>query len=83
LAFGKAQTRATIGGDGEHRNPECKGSDPFNEVIFMPDLSWREAISQVRGVASEPMHYTEIAEAIAEQGLKTEVGTKPALISFG
>jgi hypothetical protein len=44
----------------------------------MADLPWRDAILHVLHEASEPMHYTEIADAIAEQGLRTELGATPA-----
>jgi hypothetical protein len=44
----------------------------------MADLSWRDAIIKVLQDRTEPMHYTEIAEAIAEQQLKTEFGATPA-----
>lgn len=44
----------------------------------MPDLTWRDAILRVLRGASEPMHYTEIAEAIAEQGLRSDLGATPA-----
>ena len=49
----------------------------------MPDpnpsnLSWREAITQVLQGNPEAMHYSEIAEAIAEQQLRTEFGATPA-----
>lgn len=44
----------------------------------MPDLTWRDAILRVLRNATEPMHYTEIAEEIAEQGLRTDLGATPA-----
>ena len=44
----------------------------------MSDLTWRDAIQRVLAGASEPAHYTDIAEAIAEQGLRTELGATPA-----
>ena len=44
----------------------------------MPDPSWRDAIKQVLQSSPEPMHYTAIAEAIAEQQLRTEFGATPA-----
>jgi hypothetical protein len=44
----------------------------------MPDLSWRDAITQVLQGNPEAMHYTEIAEAIAEQQLRVEFGATPA-----
>lgn len=44
----------------------------------MADLSWRDAITQVLQGNPEAMHYTEIAEAIAEQQLRTEFGAIPA-----
>lgn len=44
----------------------------------MAELSWREAIIRVLQNSNEPMHYTEIAEAIAEQGLRSEFGATPA-----
>jgi hypothetical protein len=44
----------------------------------MPDLTWRDAILRVLRGAPEAMHYTEIAEAIAEQGLRSDLGATPA-----
>lgn len=44
----------------------------------MPELNWREAIIRVLQRSNEPMHYTDIAEAIAEQGLRHEFGATPA-----
>jgi hypothetical protein len=44
----------------------------------MPDLGWRDAILRVLNEAAEPMHYTAIAEAIATQGLRSELGATPA-----
>jgi hypothetical protein len=44
----------------------------------MSDLSWREAITQVLQGQTEPMHYADIAEAIAEQQFRTELGATPA-----
>jgi len=49
-----------------------------NLATDMPDLSWREAIEQVLRGNGEPMHYTDIAEAIAEQELRSELGATPA-----
>jgi hypothetical protein len=45
----------------------------------MADLTWRDAILQVLTDADEPMHYTAIAEAIAEQELRSELGATPAV----
>ncbi len=44
----------------------------------MAELSWRDAITVVLKDNSGPMHYTAIAEAIAERGLRTEFGATPA-----
>jgi hypothetical protein len=44
----------------------------------MANLGWRDAIFKVLQSSSEPMHYTEIAEAIAEQQLRTEFGATPS-----
>jgi len=44
----------------------------------MSDNSWRDAIIKVLEGSSEAMHYTDIAEEIAEQGLRTEFGATPA-----
>ncbi len=45
---------------------------------MMADLSWREAITQVLQNSPEAMHYTDIAQAISEQQLRTEFGATPA-----
>jgi hypothetical protein len=44
----------------------------------MSELGWREAITQVLRGTPEPMHYASIAEAIAEQRLRSEFGATPA-----
>ena len=44
----------------------------------MPELNWRDAITQVLQSSPEAMHYSEIAEAIAKQELRTEFGATPA-----
>ena len=44
----------------------------------MPDLSWRDAIIQILQASPDAMHYTDIAEAIAEQELRSEFGATPA-----
>lgn len=44
----------------------------------MSDLPWKEAIENVLDDAQEPMHYSDIAEAIAEKGLRTDLGATPA-----
>jgi len=44
----------------------------------MADLSWRDAIIRVLEGSPESMHYTQIAEAISEQNLRTEFGATPA-----
>jgi hypothetical protein len=44
----------------------------------MQDLGWRDAIVQVLRGSSEPMHYADIAEAIAEKQLRSEFGATPA-----
>jgi len=44
----------------------------------MPDLSWKDAITSVLEESKEPMHYAEIAEAIAERKLRTSFGATPA-----
>lgn len=44
----------------------------------MAELGWKEAIIKVLSASAEPMHYTDIAEAIAEQGLRTDFGATPA-----
>lgn len=44
----------------------------------MANLSWRDAITAVLGSSTEAMHYTDIAEAIANQQLRTDFGATPA-----
>lgn len=44
----------------------------------MNDVNWRDAIIRVLSAEGEPMHYKDIAEAIAEQELRTEFGATPA-----
>ena len=44
----------------------------------MADMSWRDAILRVLRAHEGPMHYTEIANRIVEQGLREKVGATPA-----
>lgn len=44
----------------------------------MPNQSWREAIQQVLTASGEPLHYTDIAEAVVSQELRDDVGATPA-----
>ncbi len=44
----------------------------------MAELGWKEAIEKVLAKHGEPMHYTAITQAIAEEGLKRTVGATPA-----
>lgn len=44
----------------------------------MAELTWPEAIIQVLTQQGQAMHYTEIADAIVSQGLRTNVGATPA-----
>jgi hypothetical protein len=44
----------------------------------MPNLPWRDAITKVLQGSADPMHYTEIAEAIAKDNLRTDLGATPA-----
>jgi hypothetical protein len=44
----------------------------------LADLTWRDAILEILKGSSEPMHYAAIAEAIAEQGLRSDLGATPA-----
>lgn len=44
----------------------------------MAELAWREAIVEVLKGQENPMHYTEIAQAILDRGIKTVVGATPA-----
>ena len=44
----------------------------------MQDLSWKEAVVKILEQAGQPMHYAEIADAIAEQQLRSDLGATPA-----
>ena len=44
----------------------------------MSELGWKEAIQQVLAASVNPMHYTDIADAIVEQRLRENVGATPA-----
>lgn len=44
----------------------------------MKEHSWKESIIEVLNESGKALHYTEIAEAIVEQKLKTDVGATPA-----
>lgn len=42
------------------------------------NLGWREAISEVLKKSASPMHYTDIADEIAKQELREDLGATPA-----
>jgi hypothetical protein len=44
----------------------------------MKEHSWKESIIEVLSESGKALHYTEIAEAIVERKLKTDVGATPA-----
>lgn len=44
----------------------------------MSNMQWRDAILRVLGQVDEPMHYTEIAQAVIDQGLRRDVGATPS-----
>lgn len=44
----------------------------------MPELGWYEAIVKVLEGAKDPLHYTEIAEEVAKQSLRVNLGATPA-----
>src|SRR5437870_6804266 len=44
----------------------------------MPELGWKEAIEKVLTKHGDPMHYTDITQAIVQEGLKKKVGATPA-----
>lgn len=46
----------------------------------MADLSWEEAIVRVLEHSEEALHYTEIAEQVASQGLRKKIGANPSRI---
>lgn len=47
-------------------------------VSTMINLGWKDAIIRVLGEATRPMHYSEIADRIAEAGLRADLGATPA-----
>jgi hypothetical protein len=42
------------------------------------ELTWRQAIEQVLSKSATPLHYTEIAERIISDGLRTNLGATPS-----
>jgi len=44
----------------------------------MKELGWKEAIVKALEKKNEPMHYTDIAQVIADEGLKRKFGATPA-----
>ncbi|QDU67312.1 HTH domain-containing protein [Engelhardtia mirabilis] len=44
----------------------------------MTELSWHEAIVKVLEGATEPLHYNQIAQEVAQQGLRENLGATPA-----
>lgn len=44
----------------------------------MKNMKWRDAILTVMRESGQPMHYTDIAQAIIDQGYRTEVGATPS-----
>lgn len=47
-------------------------------VADMKDMPWRRAISKVLLEAREPLHYSEIAQRILDNGLRQQSGATPA-----
>jgi hypothetical protein len=43
----------------------------------MADLKWKEAIEKVLSEERKQLHYTEIAELIAERGYRKALGATP------
>ena len=43
----------------------------------MQDFSWKDAIVKILEQAGQPMHYAEIADAIAAQQLRSDLGATP------
>lgn len=43
----------------------------------MADLKWKEAIEKVLSEEKKQLHYTEIAELIAERGYRKALGATP------
>jgi hypothetical protein len=41
------------------------------------ELGWKEAIVKVLAKSGEPMHYTDVFQAIADQGIKSKFGATP------
>lgn len=44
----------------------------------MPDPSWKSVIISVLEAASEPLHYSQIAQTVVDEGLRKRVGATPA-----
>ena len=44
---------------------------------LMQDLSWKDAIVKILEEAGQPMHYAEIADAIADRQLRSDLGATP------
>lgn len=44
----------------------------------MPTLTWKQAVLKVLESADEPMHYTDIAQAIVDRKFRDSVGATPA-----
>ena len=44
----------------------------------MAELTWNDAIAMVLRDVGEPMQYKDIAEEVAERGLKEQFGATPA-----
>jgi hypothetical protein len=49
-----------------------------NDQMAAKNLGWREAILEVLKTAPGPLHYTDIAEAIRERELRSDLGSTPA-----
>lgn len=47
------------------------------EEGHMAEMTWREAITQVLSETDGPMHYTDIAQAIIDNGYRRKVGANP------
>ncbi|MEM7806653.1 MAG: HTH domain-containing protein [Planctomycetota bacterium] len=47
-------------------------------MSYQRELTWREAVEKVLREAGEPMHYTDVADEIAKQELRINLGATPS-----
>lgn len=58
--------------------PNVPADNQVEREMAMPNMKWRDAILKVLKESAEPMHYSDIAQAIIDNSYRVNVGATPA-----